>query len=320
MNSLLKKLIIVAIATPVFAFAQTPADKVVATVAGEPITAQDVNERAGVNLSILKAEGRKLTKAQMNELGNSSFAELIEERVFLNQARKVGISISESDVAKGISELAQAQNVTADVLKANIMKQGGDKGLAMFNRDIKNELTIRALKKQEVLDKIKVTQPEIDDFLAKNKMGANNPIPKNEVLNALHIYVAKTTPASKKKIDAAKKRITAGESFETVGAMSEADAPVGAGVSIVASDTNADPAVRALVGSLADGAVSDVIKTKGGFHLFKAVSHKTEELTLAKQNDLAKEALTQQRFEGEYKTWYENLVADAKKNIIEIKK
>lgn len=319
MNLLLKKLLIVALATPVFAFAQTPTDKVLATVAGEPVTVQNVIERANVNLTLLKRAGKIPNKTQLQQIQDSSFSELIEERVLLNQARKIGISTSEADINKAVNELAQAQNLTSDALKASIVKQAGGQGLLAFNRDVNNELTINALKKQEVADKIQITPSEVDAFLIDKKLGANNPLPKNEILEALHIFVAKTTPASKKKIDVAKQRITAGESFEAVGAISEAGVPVNAPIALVSSDTAAAPEVRALINSLADGAVSDVIKTKNGFHLFKAIAHKTDEFTLDKQKQFAKDELTVQKFEAAYKVWYENLMNDAKKNLVEIK-
>ncbi|MGL4768342.1 MAG: peptidylprolyl isomerase [Formosimonas sp.] len=321
MHSLLKKLLMVALAAPVLAFAQTPANPAVQTlvlVAGEPITTLDVKERADINYELLQLAGKKLDDQQKQALLQKSYNELIEERVLLNQARKVGILTSESEVQKAITEVAQAQNISTEELKANIIKKYGEKAWDTFNRDIKTDLTTKALKKQEVLDKVQVSQSEIDSFLSERKLGVGNPIPHNEILEAQHIFVAKPTPASKKKIDAAKKRIDAGESFETVGAaVSQSNAPVTAVVAIVDNDTAADPAIRALIPKLTVGSVSEVIKTPNGFHLFKAVARKSDDFTLNEQNESAKEAITAKKFETAYKTWYENLINEAKKNVIE---
>ena len=322
MSSLLKKLLIVALAAPTFAFAQTSVDKVVATVAGEPITAQQVQERITVNVGLVNRDAGKavkLTKAQQDQIAQGSFNELIEERVLLNRAKTVGVAASDTEVNTALNNIAQSQNVTVDALKANVVKQGGEKAWAQFNRDLKNDMTIDALKKQEVLKKVKVTPAEIDAWLTEQKMGPNNPLPKTDVAEVVHIYVDGTSAASMKKIQAAKARIDKGEAFETVGTVSDRKGSASTPLFIPANDEQADPAIRAAVGKLAAGSVTDVVKTKNGLYLFKAISNKTEELTLDEQKAMATDVLTQKKAQEEYKVWYTALMENAKKNLVEVK-
>ena len=118
MSSLLKKLLIVALAAPTFAFAQTSVDKVVATVAGEPITAQQVQERITVNVGLVNRDAGKavkLTKAQQDQIAQGSFNELIEERVLLNRAKTVaqnyGIEATPSVFVDGKYKLNYGQGM-----------------------------------------------------------------------------------------------------------------------------------------------------------------------------------------------------------------
>lgn len=323
MNSLLKKLLMVALIAPTFAFAQVSVDKVVATVAGEPITAQEVQERININIAVSNQQAGKvlkLTTEQKNNIAQASLNELIGERVMLNKAKNIGVNVSESDVNTAINNMASSQNATVDQLKASILKRGGDKAWNAFNRDLKNELTFNALRTQEVVKKIQVSPEEIETFLASQKMGANNPIPKNEALEVRYIIAAKNTPASLKKIKAAQARIAKGESFETVGAaVTDEPEALTKPTYIALNDPAADAAVLSAVKNLPDGSVSEAVRAKRGVYLFKAVAHRVEEITLDKQTAMAKELLVERKADAASEAWYNELMENAKKNLVEIK-
>lgn len=314
MNTLLKKLLMVALTLPVLAFAQT-SSKVVATVASEPITTKDVEERMAVNLVVISQQNGKLlkpTEKEKEELKIGSLDELIQERIFLDKARKLGIKVSDSEVSEAIANLSKLNQITTEQFKANVIKQNGASAWTSFQRDLKNQMIMDKLKKQEVLDKITAVKPsEIDALLAEKKLGAKNPLPEAPGVNVVFI-ITKTA----KQLETAKARIAKGEAFEKVAAeVSELTNSVQTTSFINFSDKGLDPAVTSALKNLKDGDVSNIVKNKNGaFTLFKVIDHKPMVYTLEQQKSDAKQTLMQQKAEAAYKTWFEALMANAEKN------
>lgn len=313
MNTLLKKLLMVALTVPVLVFAQT-SSKVVATVASEPITTKDVEERMAVNFVVISQQNGKLIKPtakEKEELKIGSLNELIQERIFLDKARKLGIKVSDSEVSEAIANLSKLNQTTVEQFKANVTKKNNASAWASFQRDLKNEMIMDKLKKQEVLDKVTVKPSEIDALLAEKKLGAKNPLPEAPGANVTFI-ITKTA----QQLEAAKARIAKGEAFEKVGAeVSELANSVQTTSFINFSDKGLDPAVTSALKNLKDGDISNIVKNKNGaFTLFKVIDHKPMVYTLEQQKSDAKQTLTQQKAEAAYKTWFEALMADAEKN------
>ena len=87
MNKRIKFALLTALLTgaiaPAVSFAQVGTGKVVAVVAGEPISQSELNERIKINAEVAKRAGQKATEAQLAEYSRD---ELINERLLLNKA------------------------------------------------------------------------------------------------------------------------------------------------------------------------------------------------------------------------------------------
>lgn len=313
MSTLLKKLLLLTLALPVLAFAQTN-NKVLATVDSDPITAKDVTERMAVNLVVIsqqKGELIKPTDKEKEALRLNSLEELIQERLLLNKAKKAGIVIDDSSVTETIKNLAERNETTVAKFKANVLKQNGSSAWTALQRDLKNEMTISSLVKQEVTDKITVTASEIDALLAEKKLGKGKPLPKAEGVNVIFI-ITKTA----EKLNAAKARIEKGESFEEVG-LETTELPQSEKIKsfINFSDKDLDPAVTKALKGLDDGEISQVVENRaGGFTLFKVIDHEPMVYTLEQQKIDATNIIKEQKAEAAYKTWFDALMSDAEKN------
>lgn len=327
MSKLLKNLLMIALTVPAMAMAQVNLDRVVATVAGEPVTAQEVQEQISTNVSLAaqqaKAAGKafKLTKAQEEEFKQAAFNETIANRLMVNKAKNSGISILDGDVDQAISNMAQANGETADQLKANVIKQSGEKGWAAFNRDMRLELTKGALVKREVDDKLKITPAEVDAFLASKNLGSSNPTPKTKGVEASHIFIDGTSAKSLKKINDAKARLAKGDAFEAVArdvSENPETAPNGGQIPVILFDKSVDPAVIKAVQNAADGSVTDVVKTKNGYHIFKVAKPTELEFSLEDQKKMATEALMQQKYPDAYDAFMKDLM-ESGKALVEVK-
>lgn len=317
MSTLLKKLLLVVLTAPILAFAQADS-QVIATVASEPITTSDLTERMSINLIVMsqqKGEMLKPTDKEKEELRLNSLDELIQERILLNRAKKSDVKINDSSVTEAIKDLAERNQTTVSEFKTNVTKQNGDSAWTSLQRDLKNEMTISALVRKEVLDKITVKPSEVDALLAEKEIGAKNPLPEAEGANVIFI-MTKTA----EKLNIAKKRIEDGESFEKVGAeLTELPQSTETKSFINFSDKNIDPAVLKSLKDLDDDAISQVVKNKnGGFTLFKLIDRKPMVYTLEQQKIDATNILTEQKLEIAYKAWFESLMSDAEKNKLVI--
>ena len=328
MSKLLKKLLMIALAVPTLAMAQVNLDKVVATVAGEPITAQEVQEQISINVTVAaqeaEANGKKLnlTDAQKSEVKQSAFNEIISNRLMLNKAKNLNIGVSDSDIAQALNTIAQSQNISAEQFKQNVIKQGGEKGWAALNRDLRMDLIKNTLIRREVEDKVTVSSDEVNAFLAERKLGKNNPIPKTKGVLASDIFVVGTDKKAKAKITAAKARLDAGEAFADVArsaSENQATAQNGGKVPFIAFDNSADPAITKALDGLADGATSGIITTKNGLHIIKVEKQTEIEFSLDEQVKNAKAALMEQKMPVAYNTWLKNLM-ESGQSLVEIKK
>ena len=325
MSKLLKKLLMVALAVPTLAMAQVNLDKVVATVAGEPVTAQEVQEQISINVAVANQEAGKklnLTEAQKNDIKQSAFNEIISNRLMLNKAKNLNIGVSDSDINQALNSIAQSQNISVDEFKQNVIKQGGDKGWAALNRDLRMDLIKNTLIKREVEDKVKVSSDEVDAFLAERKLGKNNPIPKTKGVLASDIFIAGADKKAKDKMNAVKARLDAGEAFDAVArsaSENQETARNGGKVPFIAFDNSADPAVTKALEGLADGATSGIISTKNGLHIIKVEKQTEIEFSLDEQTKNAKAALMEQKMPEAYNTWLKDLM-ESGQSLVEIKK
>lgn len=329
MSKLLKKLLMIALAVPTLAMAQVNLDKVVATVAGEPITSQEVQEQININMAVAtqeaQANGKQLgalTETQKNDVKQSAFNEIISNRLLLNRAKNLNIGVSDSDINQALGSIAQGQNISVDQFKQNVIKQGGDKGWAALNRDLRTDLIKNALIKREVEDKVKVSSDEVDAFLAERKLGKNNPIPKTKGVMASDIFISGTDKKAKDKMNTVKARLDAGEAFDAV-ARSASENPEtaanGGKIPFIAFDNSVDPVVLKAVEGLGDGATSGIITTKNGLHIIKVEKQTEIEFSLDEQVKNAKMALMEKKMPEAYKAWMTD-VMESGKSLVEIKK
>lgn len=326
MSKLLKRLLIVALVVPTLAMAQqVNLDSVVATVAGQPVTAQEVQEQITTNVAVAaqqaKAAGKKfnLTKAQQEEVKQASFNEVIQNRLMVNKAKNLGINVSDADISKALNNIAQSQGVTLDQFKNAVVKQGGEKGWAALNRDLRTDMIKEALIKREVEDKVTVSSAEIDEFLSAKKLGKNNPIPSAKGIEVEDIFVAGTDAAAKKKIQAAKARLDKGEAFEAVlRDTAEPEVAANGGKTVVTLDASVDANVRKAVEGISVGTVSNVVQTKNGFHIFKVGQAVDLKFSLADQEKTARAALMEQKVPAAYEAWMKNLY-ETSKELVKIK-
>ena len=305
--------------TPAVSFAQTTG-KVVAVVAGNPITQSEVDERIKINREVAKRSGQKATDAQLAEYSRD---ELINERLLLNKAKNSRVTVSEDKVNQALTEMAQGNRMTLEQFQQHVNKVGGSGAWNNLSNDVRNELTIGAMMEQQVASKVK--QPsakEIDAEVARVSALADGPMSPQEVAVTQHIYVKGTNAVALKKFKSIKARLDKGEDFATVAKQVSENPQTaqngGAVPYVFLKDQTADPAVIKTVTSITPNTVSEPVKTQNGYHLFKVAQRTTIAPSEEDKKAWAKDALLAQRQKEAMDAFYKEIDA-SRASLVEIK-
>lgn len=309
------------VTAPMHAMAQVAIDKVVAVVAGDPITQKELDERIKINTAVAKRSGQKVTAQQLSD---GSRDELITERLLLNKAKNARVNISDDQVNQSLQNMAQNNGMTLDAFKARVDKEGGAGAWEGLQHDVRNDMTVNKLLDQEVISKVpQLTDKEVDAEVQRVSAIPDGPFASQDVAVAAHIFVAGTTPASLKKIKAIKARIDKGEDFATV-AKAESQNPETAANGglvpyIAVNDKGLEPAIAKVAKDTPLNTVTEPVKTANGYNIFKFYERKTLTPTDDQKKQMAKQALMSNRQKEALDAWYKDLDA-SRATLVEIKK
>ncbi len=250
------------------------ADFIVAVVNSEPITNQDVLVRLQRLESQAARQGNTLAREQ---LIREVLERLILERAQLQLARQAGVRSDDAAVDQAMADVARQNQLSVEELQRRLSADGMT--LSRFREDLRDELTLNRLRDREVDSRVKVSEQEIDQFLAEQKAAVGTgPVS----LRLGHILVAVPENASPEQVGKLQltaqsivERLRAGSDFASL-ARTLSDSPekeAGGDLGLRPADrypplfvdaTQTQP-VGALVGPLRSGA---------GFHVLKVLEKK----------------------------------------------
>jgi peptidyl-prolyl cis-trans isomerase SurA len=249
-----------------------PGDYIVAVVNSESVTANEVAQR----MQKLRDEqaqrgGPAPTTAELHKM---ALDQLVEERVLVTYARENGVKVDDAEVDRAVANIAGSNKLTTAQLRERLGQQGMDWGA--FRTNIRDQILIERVREREVVAHIRVTDSEINDYLAKQR----GPQAAKEQVNLAQILVTVPERASddvvaqrKARAEEALARVNNGEPFEQVAREMSEDANKAKGGEMGARplDRYPDLFVNA-VRDLKVGAVTPLIRSGAGFHILKVVS------------------------------------------------
>lgn len=254
-----------------------PADYIVAVVNSEPITNYDVRQRLVRFEQQLAQQGAALPPRA--QLAREVLERLISEKAQLQLAKEQGVRVEESMVDRAEESVARQNGMSVAELRRRLAAEGLD--VAQYRQDLRNQILLQRLRDRELEQRVRVTEADIDQFLAEQQQGAGDPALTE--LNLAHILVAVPENASAAQLAALQakaqqllQRARAGEDFGKL-ARENSDASGAAQNSGVIGARTADklpPLFVEQVRNLAVGAVSDVFRSANGFHIVKVLEKK----------------------------------------------
>ena len=255
-------------------------DAIAAMVNDEPVLASDVEEQLFLFLQRAQVQP---DSSQIDTLRRQVLDQLIDEKLVLAEAKKQNLTVPAAEVQK------QVEGAIADAKQRYGGEQGFREQLARENTTearlrerYKGDLERQMLEQQVVkkmFPKRTVTQADAEAYFKAHK----DKFPK--VPPQLHLQVIQITPspdsaalkAGKAKIDDIRKRIVAGEKFAKVAA----DVSDDPGTAKSGGDLGffrrgqMEPTIEDAAFALANGKLSQPIRTPYGWHLMETMERDT---------------------------------------------
>ncbi|WP_323814264.1 peptidylprolyl isomerase [Cellvibrio sp. NN19] len=148
-------------------FAQSNAvslDRVVAIVDQDVVLESELNDRKASILERLQGQYQQLPPEDV--LNKQILEQLILERIELAMAERYDINVDEAEIDQAIGRVLQKNQITMAQLEADLARQGLT--IDGLRKQMRNELTISHLQQGVVNSRIKVTDQDINNFLASS--------------------------------------------------------------------------------------------------------------------------------------------------------
>ncbi len=272
---------------------ETEQERIVAKIGDRVITEKEFEAM----LARIVPERERITPPELKELKRNLLNQLIEEELILIEAQRRGITVTDEEVEKEVENfLAEGD----ESVKAVIGKRYGS--LDEWKKEIRRRLLIKKTI-HEVIDKsITVTDREAKEYYNKNRKSYEIP----QQVRARMIVVA--TEEEAKKI----KRLLKKKPFEELARQYSIGPEAEKGGDLGFFGKGDMPPEFEIVFNLPKGAVSKIVKTPYGYHIFKVVDKKKgRKLRFKDVKDIIIEKIRRERAEKKYREW----ILTLKKNI-----
>lgn len=261
--------------TPAYAETRPISATVIAKVNGTPLTSRDLDSE----IARLKAEMRlrnlPLHREQTAALHSELLENLIEREILYQQARKNRIAIRSQWVDAALADLKSELGGTSAL---HAYMAAAHQTPSQLKEQLEKGLSVRRLLRREAIRAVRVSEAEMQAFYRQHPEFFE----QGEQLRARHILITVNNWNSEnqqtealKKINALKMRIEKGDSFGAL-ALEYSDGPSRMRAGDLGYLTRAQ-----LLRPFADaafatptGAVSDVVRTRFGYHLIKVLGRR----------------------------------------------
>jgi len=165
------KAVLAALPAAALALAPAPAphaaertlDRIAAVIDDEIITRRE--------LAVAVARLRRMMEERRAEmppekvLASQALQELIVKKLQLQEAARRGVVVTEPQLDQAMENLAARNQLSLAQLKEQVESEGGD--YAGFRENVREQVIIGQLRQREVIDKIEVTEKEIEDYMSE---------------------------------------------------------------------------------------------------------------------------------------------------------
>lgn len=253
-------------------------DHIVAVVNEDVITRQELNEAIKLGISRLQQQGMPIPDPQ--SLENQVLESVITKKIQVQHAQEVGLSITESELDETIQRIAADNQLSLPEFHAALENDGIR--YSKFREEIRDEMIMARLKEREIRNQVNVTEGEVDNYLQTQDANADG----QDEFRLAHILILVTENMNSSQIqqrseraEMALMRLNEGVDFSQVAAefSDAADANSG-GIIEWRPITQMGPMFAKMLESLNLGDVTPIIQSPNGFHIFKLLGRRAQEV------------------------------------------
>lgn len=248
------------------------ADFIVAVVNSEPVTNSEVRTRMGRLQRQVARQGGAQPPQEL--LAREALEQLIQELALVQLARESGIVVDDLAVDQAVQSVARQNEVSVDEVYRRLAADGVARDT--FRQELRRQLMQQRLREREVDARVRVSEPEIDQFLREQANGAGAPPSEIQLGHVLVSVPEGASPAqvatAQARAQAVADKARAGSDFGALAReFSEApEASAGGLMGLRPADRYPDLFVEATK-TLPVGGVAGPVRSGAGFHVLKVV-------------------------------------------------
>lgn len=252
------------------------ADYIVAVVNSEPITNLQVSAQVERIRQQLTAQRRPVPDSR--ELARQVLEQLINERAQLQLARDLGIKIDDPSIDQAEQTVASQNQLTVEQLHRQLEREGMDS--RRFREQLRDQLLLTRLREREVDPRVRISDVEVDQYLADQQERSSNPASLQ--VNMAHLLVAVPENASEQELAAlqakaqrALQRARAGEDFAALAReLSDAPDKANGGQLGLRPADRYPPLFLDATRTLNPGDIAGPVRSGAGFHIIKLIERR----------------------------------------------
>jgi parvulin-like peptidyl-prolyl isomerase len=285
-------------------------DAILAIVNDEAITVKDLHDYLKSVYAQLRIEGRspEEIKEVMSQYEEKGIDQLIDDRIILSAADKLGVLIKPKAIDDRLGEIKKNYPSYQDFLNS-IVKEGLT--VSEIRRKIENQFKGQVMIEKEVRGKITVNPQEVTEYFnAHSEDFTRKP---RLYVESIFVKTLYGRDEARAKINKAMAEIKSGVDLKSVSAQNSELPSVGE-----INETDLRPELRAKIIALPVDGVSDVVEVENGFYIFKLQGRiPGAAATLKDVKDVIYQQLFEEKFKKRFKEWVDGL---RKTSYVEIKK
>lgn len=297
------KLILFLLLIPLYATAEV-LDYIVAVVNEDVITHAALQQKVQETADGLRK--RQVNVPPQSELEKRVLDGMIVRTLQLQLAKQTGIEVDDNSLNEMLRNVAAQEQKTLQDFRLTVERDGHE--FQEFREELRNEMLIRRLQQQHVVNRINVTNREIDTFLAAQTQQGE----KGDEYQLLHILIAlpeaaspETIAVKQQKAEGVLARLRAGADFKEI-AFTTSDSQLAL--------ERGDLGWRKIgeiptlfvdaVKKMTIGAIEGPIRNASGFHIIQLAGKRSAQETAVTQTKvrhiLRKTSESTSDFEAEY--------------------
>lgn len=249
-------------------------DRVVAIVDKDVVLESELNDRKQSVLDRLRGQYQQLPPDDV--LNKQILEQLIVERIELGLAERYEVKVDEAEIDQAIGRVLQKNQITLAQLEVDLQRQGLN--LAGLRKQMRNELTISHLQQGVVNSRIKITEQDINNFLASS----DGKYATSPDFHIGHILIAVSSSAdadavaeAEKKANEIYQKLQSGNDFSQMAISFSNDQAALQGGDIGWRKLAQLPELfGSQMANLAIGQVSKPFRSGAGFHILKNIEQR----------------------------------------------